>query len=150
MNNPARNRSRKQRGNALVEFAILLPLLVSLFLGTCSLGYSCYIYAELEEAVRSGARYASLCSYDATNPSAFNDAVKNVVVYGDPAGGTQAVVPSLLTSQVNVTVSPSVGQPFSVTVSISNYQLFGPSMNRFSLRNKPWVEIPFLGNYIPV
>lgn len=142
-------RFKKQRGNALIELSIILPLLILLFLGTWSIGYSCYVYAELEGAVRSGARYGSVSTYDAVNPAAFRDAVKNVVVYGDPAGGTQPVISGLQTSHVNVTISPSVGQPTAVTISISGYQLFGPWANRFSLANKPWVEIPFLGNYIP-
>ena len=134
----------------MVELSLLLPILVSLFLGTFGIGYSCYIYSELEAAVRSGARYASTGTYDATNPSAFTIAVQNVVVYGDPAGGTQPVVAGLQTSQVNVTISPVGGAPTSITVSISNYKLYGPWLNTFSLSNKPWVQIPFLGNYLPV
>jgi hypothetical protein len=76
--------------------------------------------------------------------------VKNLVVYGDPAGGAQPVVAGLRTSDVNVTISAAGGAPTSVTVSISNYKLYGPWLNAFSLSNKPWVQIPFLGNYLPV
>ena len=145
------DRSRKaERGVALVQFAFLTPILVMLFLGTWSIGYSCYIYSVLEEDVRAGARYASTITYDASNTSAYTTAVQNLVTYGDPGGGTQAIVPGLQTSQVNVSVSPSLGQPTSVTVSISGYQLLTPWMARFSLSNKPWVTLPYLGNYVPL
>ena len=146
-----RRPANNERGNALIELCLLLPVLVSLFLGTWSIGYSCFVYSELEAAVVSGARYGSKITYDATDPSSFKTAVQNVVVYGDPAGGTSPVVSGLQTSEVNVSLasSPASGAPASVTVSISNYSVFGPWLNKISLANKPWVQIPFMGNYLP-
>lgn len=141
--------NKKERGTALIELSFLLPILVSLFLGTWSIGYSCFVYSELEASVLSGARYGSKITYDATNTSAFSTAVQNVVVYGDPSGGTSPVVSGLQTSEVNVSVSTTNGAPTAVTVSISNYNLFGPWMNAVALVNKPWIQIPFMGNYLP-
>jgi hypothetical protein len=103
----------------------------------------------LEDAVRAGARYASITTYDTSNVSAYTTAVQNVVVYGNPAGGTQPVVARLQTSHVNVTVSPAVGQPTSVTVGITGYSLLTANMTTFSLSGKPWVTLPFLGHYVP-
>lgn len=141
---------KRQRGSVMVEFALLLPLLVSLFLGTWQFGYAYYLYGELEQAVRDGGRYASLRSYDAANPSVYQSAVQNVVVYGNPAGGTQRVVPGLLLSNVTVTTPSFAGasQP-KVTVSISGYQL--PAMfSRIVLNGKPGNQFPFLGNWAPL
>jgi Flp pilus assembly protein TadG len=150
MNRFSKLRRRKgTRGNAVVELALLLPVLTGLFLGTWFFGYSYYLYAELEQAVRAGARFASLRVYDAADPSGYQSAVQNFVVYGDPAGGTQAIVPGLLPAQVTVTRSPAAGAPASVTVSIDGYQLSGPS-GAITLRGKPSLQFPFLGNYVPL
>src|ERR1051325_7702831 len=146
-NAPRRNR---ERGNAIVELSFLLPILVSLFLGTWFLGYDNYIYARLEEAIRSGARYASHGVYQTSDPSAYQTSVKNAVVYGDPAGGTTPLVPNLTTAMVNVTLSPAIGTPTSVTVSISNFQLWGPFGNNVLLDHKPWLTLPFMGYYVPL
>jgi Flp pilus assembly protein TadG len=144
-------RMNKKRGSAVLEFALLLPLLVSLFLGTWSFGYEYYIYAELEGAVRAGARYASLATYDASSTSSYQTAVQNMVVYGDPAGSTQPLVPGLETSNVNVVVGVvNGGEPTSVTVSISGFKTAAMSLDAVTLTNKPSLEIPFLGNYVPL
>jgi hypothetical protein len=37
---------------------------IALFLGVWQYGYSFYVYAELEQAVRDGARYAAARTYD--------------------------------------------------------------------------------------
>jgi Flp pilus assembly protein TadG len=144
------NNRKRERGVAVIQLTFLIPILTALFLGTWSMGYSCYIYSELEDAVRSGARYGSLISYDAANTSAFTTAVQNVVVYADPAGGTTPVISGLTTSQVNVTVLPAGAEPTSVTVSITGYKLYTMYMTTFTLTNKPWLTLPYLGHYVPL
>lgn len=142
----------RQRGSALVEFALTVPLLVSLFLGAWQFGYAFYIYGQLEEAVRAGGRYASLASYDAadvSNPSAYQTAVTNVVVYGDPTGGTQPVVPGLAPSNVTVNVTFAGVFPSAVSVSISGYKLPGMFAN-IVLNGKPGAPFPYLGNWVPL
>ena len=136
----------------MIELALLLPLLVALFLGTWLFGYSYYIYGELEHTVRAGARYASLLAYDTTQTSAYQSAVQNVVVYGDPspASGTWPIAPSLQTTNVQVVVTraPVTLIPTSVTVSISGYQLPG-IFGGITLKGKPALSVPFLGPYVP-
>lgn len=140
---------KRQRGSVLIELALVLPLLVSLFLGAWRFGYAYYLYGELEQAVRDGGRYASLLSYDAANPSSYQSAVQNVVVYGDPAGGTQPVVPGLLPSNVTVTLSFTGYFPTAVTVSVSGYQL--PAMfSKIVLKGKPGDQFPYLGDWAPL
>jgi Flp pilus assembly protein TadG len=149
MNTPDKTRHDRQRGNASIETALLLPMLVSLFIGTFSFGYAYYIYAELEAAVRGGARYASLSTYDATDPDAFQTAVQNMVTYGNPASASQPVVAGLQTSNVNVAVGFGHNEPTSVTVSISGYKIPGMLADGGTLTNKPSLQIPFLGHYLP-
>jgi Flp pilus assembly protein TadG len=140
----------RQRGNALVELTVLMPILVTLFLGAWSFGYAYYVYAELEAAIRAGARYASLSTYDASNLSGYQAAVQNMVVYGDPAGASTPVVAGLQPSNVNVVVGLANSAPASVAVSISGYRMSGMSLYPATLTNKPSIQIPFLGHYLPL
>src|SRR5712692_11430041 len=85
-----------ERGNAMIEFAIGAGVLTSIFAGTFQFGYTFYQYNLLKNAVGDGARYASLRPYDSstsTPSSTFQQAVQNMVVYGDPAGGTSPMAP---------------------------------------------------------
>jgi TadE-like protein len=52
------------RGVAFVEFAIMLPLLLTLALGAVDLGRGLISYMELEEAAQEGALYGSFAPSD--------------------------------------------------------------------------------------
>jgi Flp pilus assembly protein TadG len=146
-------RRRAQRGNVLVEFTLSLTLLTTLFTGAWQFGYSYYIYAELEQAVRNGARYASLQKYDSatsTPTPAFLSAVQNVVVYGDPAApaGSTPAAPGLTTGNVGLTVSFAGGVPTGMTVAVNNYRM--PAVfNQITLINKPTTWFPYVGTFGP-
>ncbi len=51
---------RKQRGQAAVEFALLLPVLALLALGLVDLGRAFYFQETITNAAREGARYGAL------------------------------------------------------------------------------------------
>lgn len=135
----------------MLELAIGAGVLVATFFGTFRFGYTFYQYNLLKNAVSSGARYAAVRPYDSsttTPSSAFTSAVKNVVVYGDPAGGTAPVAPGLATSHVNLQPIFRNGVPSAMSVSISGYTIaavFGSA----TLTNKPIVTQPYLGIYSP-
>src|SRR5262245_7705383 len=79
---------RYRRGAVMIEFTLCVTLLTTLFLGVWSYGYGFYIYSELQNTVRNGARYASKLPYDSSSstPSAsFLKNVQQMTVYGDPA-----------------------------------------------------------------
>jgi len=47
---------RRERGQELVEFALILPLLLLLIVGIFEFGYIVFAYNTLSNAVREGAR----------------------------------------------------------------------------------------------
>ena len=72
--------ARRRSGSVMVEFTVATSVLIPLFLGGWAFGFTFYQYVQLENAVRSGARYASLRTYDSatsTPSSAFLTAVQN-------------------------------------------------------------------------
>ncbi len=92
---PRGKRSQEQKGSVIIEFVLTMLLYFALFAGIFGFGYSLNAYSMVQNAVRDGARYASRKPYDsatATPSQAFLTAVKNRVVYSNPAGGTVPVV----------------------------------------------------------
>lgn len=105
-----------QRGSTLVEFAIGVTVFLTAMFGVLEFGRALWTHNALTDAARRGARYATM------NSQADINKVKNVVVYGDPAGGTQPVVNNLTTNNVIVTYSSFGLNAGTVSVSITNYQ----------------------------
>lgn len=66
------------RGQSLVEFALVLPLLLLLVFTFLDLGRAVYYYSAVGNAVREGARYASVTPLDLTKEDD-KDLVKAVV-----------------------------------------------------------------------
>ena len=135
----------------MIEFAIGAGVLTSIFAGTFQFGYTFYQYNLLKNAVSDGARYASLRTYDSstsTASAAFQQAVQNIVVYGDPAGGTSPVAPHLSTSNVNLNVTFTNGVPTAMTVAITGYTI-GAVFGSTTLTNKPSVTYAYQGIYSP-
>src|SRR6266576_6362517 len=99
------NRFYSRRGNAMIEFALATGILVPAFVGTFQFGYTFHVYNNLNSAIRGGARYASMQSYDSgtsTPSTAFSTAVANMVVYGNSAGTGNPVAPGLRIANVQV------------------------------------------------
>ena len=141
---------RRRTGSVLVEFTLSATFLIALFLGVWQFGYGFFIYNELEESVRAGARYASLGTYNSANgtPTAsFLSSVQNVVVYGNPAGGTTPVAPGLTTANVSLTVT-FTSVPTTMTVAITNYSVPTYFGNQ-TLSGKPTTSFPFVGVFGP-
>jgi Flp pilus assembly protein TadG len=91
----AKKLARNRQGNAMLEFAIGAGLLVTAFTATFQYGYTFLQYNNLKNAVARGARYASLVPYDSINEtpsSAFQTAVKNMVLYGSTTAGASSVL----------------------------------------------------------
>jgi Flp pilus assembly protein TadG len=142
---------RGERGSVLIEFALSFGLLFSVFAGVFQFGFAFYVYNTLESAVRAGARYASLRTYDsatATPSSAYLTAVRNMVVYGNPAGGAQSVAPGLTPEKVTLTITMDHNVPALVTVGITNYTI-SAVVQSFTLTSKPRATFPYMGRFAP-
>jgi len=65
-------------GQNLVEFALLLPILMYILMGIMQFGLIFAVYLTLNNAVREGARWASIYVYDnSLSNQAANDAARN-------------------------------------------------------------------------
>ncbi len=64
---PQRHGVGNERGTALVEFALLLPLVMAILLGTVTGGYAYFQKISLVDAAREGARYGASLKYDAAS-----------------------------------------------------------------------------------
>ena len=87
---------KNERGATLVEFAIAATVFLTAMFAILEFGRALWVHNALTDAARRGARYAVI------HRSSDIDSVKNVVVYGDPAGGTQPLVENLTTANVTV------------------------------------------------
>lgn len=129
-----------KRGVALIEFAGSMILLAVVFAGIFQIGYTFYIYGTLVDAVRAGARYASLQSRPGDRANdVVRRAVQNLVVYGDPATPNQGATP-LVNGLTRDNVEVDFG-PKTATVSVRAYKI-DSLFSRLSLDGRPAVTFP--------
>jgi Flp pilus assembly protein TadG len=137
----------RERGNAILEFALAAPVLLLILAGAFQFGYSFFLYNRLISTVHAGARYASLRTYDSatsTPSSAFLTEVRNLVVYGDPAGGDTPVVPALRPEHVRITASMNNSTPVSITVAITGFEA-DVVFTKFRFIERPSATFAFAG-----
>jgi len=111
-----------QKGQALVELAIILPLLVLLVFGAFEFGRAMYIKNTLNYAAREGARRASTC--DPFNITTVQDYVSNSVPVSLQAGLVTSVTPVAPQHGIT-TVTVVVTRPFATVVPDLLTQLAG-------------------------
>lgn len=133
--------NKGERGAALLEFAIASTVLLTCMFGVIEFGRLFWTHSALQDASRRGARYAVTRKSDAASIQA----VKNVVVYGDPNANPATATPlvnGLTTSNVVVEYQNFNGILLSsrASVSITNYQfkfsvpLIGGTLNMGAYR----------------
>jgi Flp pilus assembly protein TadG len=111
-----------QRGVAIIEFALILPLLLVLAFATTELGRALYEYQTVAKSVRQAARYLSM-----QNPNTQQAQAANLIVYGytAPPSNAQPLARGLSTSNVIPPVWQNQGSApaiSTVTVGVTNYQ----------------------------
>jgi Flp pilus assembly protein TadG len=148
-------RKRREAGAAMVELALLLPLLVLLMLGTVNFGLILYGYTKVDKAVHAAARYAAMRTYSlrGSDAAAYRNAVINVLNNGLSAGGS-SLLPGVTVSGVTVTMNPGAGtRPRTVTVSVGSMTVNGAvwpvAGGAVALSNKPSATFPFHGRFVP-
>ena len=85
----------RQRGTAIVEFALVLPLLLLLTMTTTEFGRAIYQYNTIVKSLRDATRYLSL-----QTPNTKTTEATNLVVFGNIAGTGPALVPGLTVAKV--------------------------------------------------
>ena len=110
---------QREKGVALTEFALALPMLLMLMLPILEFGRAYYQYNTIAKSVRQAARYLSVRS-----PGVDADKARNIVVYGNPAGTGTPLVPGLSLSNVPTPTWSTTGSyPVlnTVTVTVTGY-----------------------------
>lgn len=117
--------SERPRAQSLVEFALILPILILIILGVIEMGYALFIYSQVENAAREGARAA------AVRPCPNAADVQTII------DATRARLPALVdTNSITPTISyggitdPTYGNPVTVTVQYQ-FTLLDPLTTAF-------------------
>lgn len=131
-------RRRAQAGSAMIEFAGALILLTAVFVGVFQIGYAFLTYGTLVNAVRAGARYSSLRQRGPAADPELATAVRNLVVYGEPAPPEHArpLVQGLTPSNVEIINGPGIS-----TVSLRGFQV-DALFTKLKLDGRPTVTFP--------
>lgn len=119
-----------ESGATVVEFAICATVLLTAMFAVIEFGRALWIHNALADAARRAARYAvnQSASTPAGVPTTGSNvgpsltAIRNVAIYGDPAGGTKPLVTDLTPANLNVEYKDfGVGEG-TVAVTITSYQ----------------------------
>ena len=114
-----KNFKQDETGATLVEYAISATVFIMAVFAVLEFGRALWAHNALTDAARRGARYAVL-----HQPTSGEDTnIKNLVVYGNTAGGTQPLLPGLSTANVQVTRTSNFSvNSGTATVSITGYE----------------------------
>lgn len=109
---------RAQRGQAVVEFAIIVSLFLFLLLHLMEWGFFLWSKTTVENAVREGAREAVVIRDWGTNYSAREAEIKTIVQ--QRLQGLPAQITNNIAGNISITVLPNTSQIQSIRVSIAN------------------------------
>lgn len=90
---------KRQRGVALVELAISLPVLIAIAFGITEFGRAIYQYNALAKASRDAARYLSM---RAPGDAAAQNQARCLTVFGNPTCAGNPLVPGLTAAMVSI------------------------------------------------
>ncbi|HTW67251.1 MAG TPA: TadE family protein [Bryobacteraceae bacterium] len=127
-----------RRGSALIEFAGSLIVLTATFVGLFEIGYAFFTYGTLVTAVRAGARYSASRQHGAVADPEVANAVRNLVVYGDPAPAANARPLAQGLTPANVEI---VEGPDTSTVSLRGFAI-DALFTKVNLDGCPTVTFP--------
>jgi len=121
-------RIRNNKGQSLVEMALVCMIFFFLLFGILEFGRALYTYNTIVQNTRAAARWAVVNVLD-NSDAADITSTKNIVLYGSPTGsGTPALI-GMTAAMVNVSVNPlevdtsTPPKPISqkISVSVSGY-----------------------------
>ena len=117
--------ARRDEGVALVEFALVLPVLIVLLFGVIDFGKALNYWIDQTHLANTGARYAvvnnnPLCSTPpCTGSSSLQSYIRSLTDTAELRNGGTSSVPSGIQVCISFPSGASVGQPVKVTTSIT-------------------------------
>jgi Flp pilus assembly protein TadG len=126
--------SKGQSGVAMVEFAVVLPLMLLLILGVAEFGRAFMQYNVLTKSVRDGARHLAQYALFGSSGTVNIDSqlvfeTQNLVVYGNSAGAGSPLLDDFSAGQV--AVGDAGGGDVRVDASYPYQPMFGPALTTF-------------------
>jgi len=111
-----------EHGQALVEMALVLPLLFLLLFGVIEMGRVGYAYITVSNAARAGGRTATIGGTDLD----INSSIKNAAVSLDPASLTITITPLQSLRQSGQSVTVQVTYPVQLIIPIISNVISNP------------------------
>lgn len=144
MTPPLKKRLRSQLGNAIVEFAVLAPVLILLTLGTVELGRYAYFAILVSNAAQAGASYGSLNLDTARDSTGMANAIAADASPNPIATVTANPAPTYLYGCYD-TSTASLAAPFPATTPCTGTQTPVPYV-KVSAKGtlKPLFHLPFI------
>jgi len=137
-----RKKGKSEKGQSLVEMALVCLIFFFLLFGILEFGRALWTYNTIVQSTREAARWAVVNVANAADSTDINRA-RNIVIYGYPDVSSGApLVPGLDSATVTVVIQPlqtdASGTAINekISVSVSNYQF------RFIVPIAPTITIP--------
>jgi Flp pilus assembly protein TadG len=112
----------EQRGVALVEFVLVLPLLLVLLFGMIDFGRAFNYWIDATHLANEGARWA-VVNKNPSSTGSLQQYVQQQADTGELKNGGTSSVPSPLEVCINFPAGTSVGEPVQVTASVTYHWL---------------------------
>jgi Flp pilus assembly protein TadG len=130
---------RHQRGLAMVEFAISVPVILLLMFGSFEFGHLMIEYSALNDGVRNAARYVAGAALNGTADTMLTGARwstlaqqgQNLAVFGNIGGTGSAILTGLTTGEITVT-EDTLNRNITVAASYPYVSLFGGAIPTFT------------------
>jgi Flp pilus assembly protein TadG len=129
---------QNEAGVALVEFALVLPLLGLLVFGALDIGKAYNYWIDETHLANEGARYAAVNQTPDPSAANFLAAIRQQADTPELKNGSTASVPDSLKVCVYLPNGPTVGAPVRVEVT-STYRFLSFLMSRAGITNKTMV-----------
>ena len=110
-----RHRMKSERGAAIVEFALVVPILLALVMGIAEFGRAFFIHATMAGAAREGVRVMALANPSSGGPGAATTAAQNSLTASGLSGLTitpGAACPASGATPANATVTITYNMPY--------------------------------------
>jgi Flp pilus assembly protein TadG len=127
--------NRRERGTALIEFTLVLPLLLVLTVAAVDFGRAFFVKSVVEQAAREGVRLRAVVTNDPGDVQAVVDRV-NEVTNSSGVKTSDVVVEAVDPKQVHVVVTADFNWLFP-----GMFNLFGANFtNPMPLKGEAWMR----------